>query len=88
MDPTIVVYPEQVWYGFVQTQDLDEIVEEHLRHGRPVERLRLAPECLNTASCPHRPEASRGIVLTAFSARLGLDWPGEALNVLYSQLDQ
>jgi (2Fe-2S) ferredoxin len=54
--PTIVVYPEQVWYGFVQPEDLDEIVEEHLRHGRPVERLRLAPECLNTESCPHRPQ--------------------------------
>ncbi|AXC15313.1 Ferredoxin [Acidisarcina polymorpha] len=53
--PTIVVYPEQVWYGFVQPEDLDEIVEEHLRHGRPVERLRLASECLNTPSCRHRP---------------------------------
>jgi len=52
---TIVVYPGQVWYGFVKPEDLDEIVEEHLRYGRPVERLRLAPECLNTASCSHRP---------------------------------
>jgi (2Fe-2S) ferredoxin len=52
--PTIVVYPEQIWYGFVQPSDLDEIVEEHLRYGRPVERLRLAPDCLNTVSCPHR----------------------------------
>ncbi len=53
--PTIVVYPEQVWYGFVKAEDLDEIVEEHLRRGRPVERLRLAPGCLNTAPCVHRP---------------------------------
>jgi (2Fe-2S) ferredoxin len=57
--PTIAVYPEQVWYGFVQPEDLDEIVEEHLRHGRVVERLRLAAECLNTANCPHRPAAAQ-----------------------------
>ncbi len=52
--PVIVVYPEAVWYGFVQPKDVDEIVEEHLIHGRPVERLRLAQGCLNTKECPHR----------------------------------
>jgi (2Fe-2S) ferredoxin len=29
-------------------------VEEHLVRGRPVERLRVAEECLNTKTCPHR----------------------------------
>jgi hypothetical protein len=29
-------------------------VKEHLVGGRPVERLRLAEECINTKSCPHR----------------------------------
>ena len=52
--PTVVVYPEAVWYGFVQPEDVAEIVEEHVRLGRPVERLRLADECVNTKSCPHR----------------------------------
>ena len=52
--PTVVVYPEAVWYGRVTPEDVDEIVTEHLVHGRPVERLVLADECLNTASCPHR----------------------------------
>lgn len=52
--PTIVVYPEQVWYGFVTPADLDEIVESHLVHGRPVERLRLAETCINAAACPHK----------------------------------
>lgn len=56
--PTVVVYPEQVWYGGVQPGDLDEIVREHLIGGRPVERLRLAGECVNTASCPHRPKTA------------------------------
>jgi (2Fe-2S) ferredoxin len=51
---TVVVYPEQVWYGFVTMQDVSEIVESHLIHGKPVERLRLAPGCVNTAHCPHR----------------------------------
>jgi (2Fe-2S) ferredoxin len=52
--PTVVVYPEAVWYGNVQPEDAAEIVEEHLVGGRPVERLRLAEECVNTKSCPHR----------------------------------
>ena len=38
--PMIVVYPESVWYWGVQIADVDEIVREHLRDGRPVERLR------------------------------------------------
>jgi (2Fe-2S) ferredoxin len=42
--PVAVVYPEAVWYTFVDQQDIDEIVEEHLKEGRVVERLRLAPE--------------------------------------------
>ena len=36
---TVVVYPEQVWYGGVRPEDVTEIVEEHLLGGRPVERL-------------------------------------------------
>ena len=52
--PTVVVYPEAVWYGRVRPQDAAAIVAEHLVGGRPVERLRLADECVNTKSCPHR----------------------------------
>ncbi|MGE0479878.1 MAG: ferredoxin [Phycisphaerae bacterium] len=51
---TIVVYPEQVWYGFVRAEDVAEIVEQHLVHGRPVDRLRLATTCVNVKACPHR----------------------------------
>lgn len=39
--PVIVVYPEEVWYTYVDQQDLDQIFEEHLLAGRVVERLRL-----------------------------------------------
>ena len=39
--PTVVVYPEGVWYGHVRVEDVPEIVESHLVNGVPVERLRL-----------------------------------------------
>lgn len=39
--PTVVVYPEGVWYGHVTPDDVPEIVERHLVGGEPVERLRL-----------------------------------------------
>ena len=39
--PVIVVYPEAVWYSYVDETDLDEIIEEHLRNGRIVERLKI-----------------------------------------------
>lgn len=35
----LVVYPEAVWYGNVTVDDVDEIIEEHILGGRPVERL-------------------------------------------------
>jgi (2Fe-2S) ferredoxin len=37
--PVAVVYPEAVWYSWVDKSDLDEIVERHLRDGEVVERL-------------------------------------------------
>ena len=40
--PCLVVYPEAVWYTYVDRSDVDEIIEEHLRHGRVVGRLKLA----------------------------------------------
>lgn len=39
--PVAVVYPEGVWYTFVDEQDIDEIIESHLVAGKPVERLKL-----------------------------------------------
>ena len=39
--PVIVVYPEDVWYTYVDKEDIDEIIEEHLKNGRVVERLRI-----------------------------------------------
>jgi (2Fe-2S) ferredoxin len=53
--PTVVVYPEAVWYGRVTPADVGEIVQSHLVGGAPVERLRLPEECVNTAACEHKP---------------------------------
>lgn len=52
--PTVVVYPEAVWYGGVTADDVEEIVDSHILEGRPVERLLLPPSCINTPSCPHK----------------------------------
>ncbi len=43
--PVAVVYPEAVWYTYVDSDDIDEIVESHLKHGKVVERL-LTPASL------------------------------------------
>jgi len=39
--PCVVVYPEGVWYTFVDESDLDEILNRHLIKGEIVERLRI-----------------------------------------------
>ena len=43
--PVAVVYPEGVWYSYVDKADIDEIVESHLKNGQVVERL-VTPEHL------------------------------------------
>jgi (2Fe-2S) ferredoxin len=39
--PAVVVYPEGIFYGNVQLNDVPEIFKEHILNNRPVERLRL-----------------------------------------------
>lgn len=39
--PTLVVYPEGVFYGNVQKEDVAEIVEKHLEKGEIVSRLQI-----------------------------------------------
>jgi (2Fe-2S) ferredoxin len=52
--PNIVIYPDAVWYGGVQIADVDEIIDSHLLGGKPVARLTLKDECINTESCEHK----------------------------------
>lgn len=42
--PVAVVYPEAVWYTYVDRSDIDEIVQSHLIQGQPVQRLMLPPD--------------------------------------------
>lgn len=37
--PIVVVYPDNVWYGSVTPDDVEEIMDQHIERGRPVERL-------------------------------------------------
>jgi (2Fe-2S) ferredoxin len=39
--PVLVVYPEGIWYTYVDESDLDEIIESHLKNGQIVERLKI-----------------------------------------------
>jgi (2Fe-2S) ferredoxin len=39
--PCAVVYPDNVWYTYLDEEDIDEIVDRHLVGGEVVERLKL-----------------------------------------------
>lgn len=41
LGPAVVVYPDGVWYRMESTGDVDAILEQHLRDGRPVQHLML-----------------------------------------------
>lgn len=44
---TVVVYPEQIWYGKVTEDDVDEIIESHILNNKPVERLKIGNKRFN-----------------------------------------
>ena len=39
--PVLVVYPDEIWYTYVDKEDIDEIIESHLIKGQVVERLKI-----------------------------------------------
>lgn len=41
---TVVVYPEQIWYGGVRVEDVEEIIQNHIINNKPVERLFIKDE--------------------------------------------
>jgi (2Fe-2S) ferredoxin len=47
LGPTVVIYPQVIWYGGVQLSDVPRIVEETIVHGRVLEDLRIPDEKLN-----------------------------------------
>ena len=44
LGPTMVIYPEGVWYTYASMADVDEILQRHLVEGGRVPRLMLTPE--------------------------------------------
>ena len=44
LGPTLVIYPEGVWYSCATKEDIDEVLETHLLKGDRVERLMLTPQ--------------------------------------------
>lgn len=44
LGPTMVIYPEGVWYHVETREDVDEILQKHLAAGGRVERLMLKPD--------------------------------------------
>ena len=44
LGPTMVIYPDAVWYSYANEADIDEIIESHLKGGKPVDRLVLDPD--------------------------------------------
>ena len=44
--PNMVIYREGVWYRYESTQDIDEILETHIKNGGRVSRLMLQPDQL------------------------------------------
>lgn len=44
---TVLIYPEQIWYGGVTTDDVEEIIQQHLIENNPVERLKIKDEKFN-----------------------------------------
>jgi (2Fe-2S) ferredoxin len=39
LGPLMVIYPQAIWYTFVDNDDIDEIIESHLLNGKVVQRL-------------------------------------------------
>jgi (2Fe-2S) ferredoxin len=50
LGPTVVIYPQAIWYGGVQLSDVPRIVEETIIHGRILEDLRIPDDQLNCRS--------------------------------------
>ena len=44
LGPTMVIYPEGVWYSYRNRADIDEILQTHVLEGARVARLMLRPD--------------------------------------------
>ena len=46
--PTVVIYPQGIWYGRVRPADVTRIIDETVIEGRVIEELQIPEERLNT----------------------------------------
>ena len=46
--PTVVIYPQAIWYGGVTPADVTRIVEETVVNGRVIPELVIPDQCLNS----------------------------------------
>ena len=53
--PAVMVYPDGVWYAQVRTEDVHEIIDEHLLGGNVVQRLALMR--LPAEGCSSKPQS-------------------------------
>jgi (2Fe-2S) ferredoxin len=48
LGPTVVIYPQGIWYGHVQPADVPRIIDETIINGRILDDLLIADDWLNT----------------------------------------
>jgi (2Fe-2S) ferredoxin len=58
--PTVVIYPQGIWYGRVRKEDVPRIVTKTLIEGEVLHDLQIAGSCLNNPDCPHRQGGKSG----------------------------
>jgi|SRR5262245_27380444 (2Fe-2S) ferredoxin len=58
--PTVVIYPQGIWYGKVTIADVPRIVAKTILGGEILNDLVIPVSCLNNPRCPHRESGSRG----------------------------
>lgn len=58
--PTVVVYPDGVWYGAVTPEDAERIFHEHVLGGRVVEDKVIRPEDVAAVQAGSDPSAEGG----------------------------
>ena len=51
--PTLVIYPQAIWYGGVKEEDLHRIVDETIIGGKVLDDLVIKDECLCNPNCEH-----------------------------------
>lgn len=39
--PLLVIYPQGTWYSYIDTEDIDDIIDTHLIGGKIVDRLKI-----------------------------------------------